>query len=85
MAVELDLLVNAFGRFTCDLNQATTTVVAVNCAPDSEVFLQAVTANAAAEVGAGTIYVSAKAQGSFTVTHANSATADRTFAYRIGG
>ena len=48
-------------------------------------FLQAVTANAAAEVGAGTIYVSAKAQGSFTVTHANSATADRTFAYRIGG
>jgi hypothetical protein len=74
---------NATGRFTCTLNQATTVVTAPNCGPDSEVFLQAVTANAAAEVGGGTIYVSARGQGQFTVTHANSATATRVFAYRI--
>ena len=46
-------------------------------------FLQATHANAAAEVGAGTIYVSAKAKGAFTVTHTNSATANRNFDYEI--
>ncbi len=76
---------NAKGQFTCALNQATTTVDAPNCGEESEVFLQALTANAAAEVGAGTIYVSAKSVGSFVVTHANSATANRTFAYGIQG
>jgi len=75
---------NATGRFTVTQNQATTVVTAPNCGPDSEIFLQALTANAAAEVGNGTIYVSAIAPGAFTVTHANSATANRTFAYRIG-
>lgn len=75
---------NAAGRFTCTINVATTTVTAPNCGPDSEVFLQAVHANAATEVGNGTIYVSAKGLGTFTVTHANNATANRTFAYRIG-
>ena len=75
---------NATGSFTVTQNAATTVVTAPNCSPDSKVFLQATSANAAAEVGAGTIYVSAKAQGSFTVTHANSATASRTFDYRIG-
>lgn len=74
---------NATGRFTVTQNQATTVVAAKNCGPASEVFLQALTANAAAEVGNGTIYVSAVAPGAFTVTHANSATATRTFAYRI--
>ncbi|MCV0371718.1 hypothetical protein [Filomicrobium sp.] len=76
---------NAFGSFTCELNAASTTVTAPNCGPTSEIFLQAKTANAATEVGNGTIYVSAVGPGSFTVTHANSATASRTFAYRIGG
>lgn len=74
---------NAAGRFTCTLNAAETTVTAPNCGLESEVFLQAVTANAAAEVGAGTIYVSSVAQGAFTVKHANSATEGRTFAYRV--
>lgn len=74
---------NATGRFTVTQNQATTVVTAPNCGPESEIFLQAVSPNAAAEVGAGTIYVSAVAPGAFTVTHANSATADRIFAYRI--
>jgi hypothetical protein len=76
---------NCFGSFTCTPNQATTTVTAPNCGLDSEVIITAKTANAATELGNGTIYVSAVAQGSFTVTHANAATLTRTFAYRIAG
>lgn len=75
---------NCTGEFTCALNAATTSVAAPNCGADSRILLQPTTANAAAEVGNGTIYVSAVSQGSFTVTHANSATASRTFWYRIG-
>jgi len=75
---------NAAGSFTVMANAASTTVTAPNCSADSKIFLQATSSNAAAEVGNGTIYVSAKAQGSFTVTHANSATTGRTFDYRIG-
>jgi hypothetical protein len=43
------------------------------------------TANAAAEVGNGTIYVSAVTNGSFTLTHANNSQVDRTFRYAISG
>lgn len=75
---------NASGVFTCTLDAASTVVTAPNCGAESRIFLQATTANAAAEVGNGTIYVSAVSQGAFTVTHANSATANRTFWYRIG-
>jgi hypothetical protein len=39
------------------------------------------TANAAAEVGAGTIYISAVSHRSFTITHANNAQTDRTFGF----
>ena len=41
-------------------------------------------ASAATELG-GTVYVSAVANGSFTITHANSATAGRTFLYAVLG
>jgi hypothetical protein len=75
---------NASGVFTCELSSASTVVTAPNCGAESRVFLQPTTAAAAAEVGAGTIYVSAVAQGAFTVTHDNSSVADRTFWYRIG-
>jgi hypothetical protein len=42
-------------------------------------------ANAATEIGNGTMYVSAHSDGSFTITHANSATTGRTFRYAIHG
>lgn len=71
------------GSFTCTANAATTTVTAKNCGAGSKIVITATTANAATEVGNGTIYVSAKAAGSFTVTHANSGTTGRTFDYRI--
>jgi hypothetical protein len=43
------------------------------------------TANAAAEIGAGGLYVSARTRGQFTITHANAATTDRTFEYVFVG
>lgn len=76
---------NAGGQFTCAISVATTTVTAPNCGATSRIFLTARHINAAAEVGNGTIYVSAVAQGEFTVTHANSATVNRTFDYEIKG
>ena len=76
---------NACGGFTVTPDQATTVVVAPGCAPDSRVFLHPTSASAASEVGAGGLYVSAKGYGTFTVTHANSSTEDRTFDYEIRG
>lgn len=43
------------------------------------------TANASAEVGGGTIFVSSQSKGIATITHANAATGDRTFKYSILG
>jgi hypothetical protein len=43
------------------------------------------TANAAAELGNGTLHVSARAKGSFTLTHANNAQPDRSFDYAMIG
>ncbi|MBS0244091.1 MAG: hypothetical protein JSS20_18120 [Proteobacteria bacterium] len=74
---------NRTGRFTMTINAASTTVAAPNCGKDSVITLTPVTANAATEYGAGTWYISAKAAGSFTVTHVNSSTASRTFDYAI--
>ncbi len=76
---------NAVGSVTLATGSATTAVSTPNCAPGSTPILTPATANAAAELGNGTMYVSAVANGSFTVTHANSATAGRTFLYAILG
>jgi hypothetical protein len=76
---------NAVGSFTCSQNQATTTVAAPNCGPDSKVLLTPRHANAAAELGNGTLYVSAVVPGQFTVAHSNSGTGNRTFDYAIQG
>lgn len=72
---------NAHGEFTLTANDTSTVVTAVTCGKDATVLLQPMTANAAAEVAAGTIYVGTVANGSFTVTHANDASEDRTFRY----
>ena len=78
---------NAVGTFTCTQNEATTTVTDANCAVGSTVLYMPTTANASAEVGAGTIYIATATilNGSFVVTHANSATASRTFRYALVG
>ncbi len=76
---------NAVGSVTLTTGSSTTTVTTANCAAGSTPILTPASASAAAEVSNGSIYVSAVANGSFTITHANSVTAGRTFLYAIVG
>jgi hypothetical protein len=76
---------NAVGTVTLAVGVATTVVTDKNCAAGSTPLLTPVTATAATELGNGTLYVSAVANGSFTLTHANSAIAGRTFLYALQG
>ncbi len=76
---------NATGTVTLTAGSATTVVADNNCAAGSTPLLTPLTASAAAEVGNGTLYVSAVANGSFTITHANAATTGRTFLYAVIG
>lgn len=76
---------NAVGTVTLTVSAATTTVTDNNCAAGSVPILIPTTANAAAEIGNGTMYISAVANKSFTITHANSATTGRTFLYALHG
>lgn len=79
---------NAPGTVTLDANQANTTVIRDTVSSDAVVLLFPATANAAAEVAAGTCYVAQGdiANGQFVITHANNAQTDRTFYYLpIGG
>lgn len=76
---------NATGSVTLTAS-ATSTVVSSDIVNDTDtVLLSPMTANAAAEIGAGTAYVSAVAKGSFTITHANAVSTDRTFRYAVFG
>lgn len=72
---------NAVGAFTLEANEATTTVTSATCGDGSTVLPFPTTANAAAEIGAGTMYIGTVSNGSFVVTHANNAQVDRTFRY----
>ena len=74
---------NRTGSVTLRQNQATTTVTASNIGASSVITLTPTTSAAATEFGAGSWYISAKAAGSFTITHVNSATAGRTFDWAI--
>jgi len=79
---------NATGTVTLATGAATTTVTPTQTgtiAAGSTIMLTPTTANAAAEVGNGTMYVSTVANGSFTITHANSATTGRTFLWAVLG
>lgn len=72
---------NAVGRVTLRANNATTVVPAENCGEGSIPLLIPMSANAGAEIGNGTLHVSAVANGSFTITHANNAQTDRNFGW----
>lgn len=76
---------NAVGTVTLTPSVASTTVTTSNCAAGSTPILTPTTASAGTEFGSGNWYVSAVANNSFTITHTNSATADRTFLYAIVG
>lgn len=80
---------NAVGEVTLTAG-ATTTVVdksvsvaAVNVALGSQVFLTPRTANAAGALP--TTWISAVDQGTFTITHANMASVDRTYGWACFG
>jgi len=76
---------NAVGAFTLTTGAASTVVTAPTCGTGSSVLAFPKTANAAAELGNGTMYIGTVANGSFTVTHANNAQTDRTFMYAAFG
>ena len=81
----LDGKSNNTGTFTCSASAATTAVTDFRAGKSSIILLMPQTANAAAEVGNGTIHVSTRAKQSFTVTHANNSQTDRTFGYVVIG
>jgi hypothetical protein len=76
---------NAVGSVTLTASTTTTTVTDNNCAAGSTPILVPTTAHASAEFGNGTIYISAVANKSFTITHASNSQTDRTFRYAILG
>ena len=76
---------NAVGTVTLATGSSATIVSTPNCAVGSTPILTPATANAATELGNGTMYVSAVTNGSFTITHANSATSGRTFLFALMG
>lgn len=79
------LRLDAVGEVTLTINVASTVVTDIRVGTNSAVVLVPMTAVAATEVGNGTIYVSTVASETFTLTHANSATAGRTFRYIVMG
>ena len=78
---------NAVGTFTCTAGVGSTVLTDSRLTSESAVLWDATTANAAAEFAAGTMYVltANRNNGAWTVTHANAATANRTFRYVIIG
>jgi len=74
---------NNVGEVTLTENATTTTTTDTRIKSQMMIFLSPRTANAAAALT--NVYVSAVADGSFELTHANAATVDRTFDYVIHG
>ena len=72
-----------YGSFTVTANQATTIVSDLRAGINSVILFSPTSASAATEIA--TMYVSANGKQTFTLTHVNSATADRTFNYVIVG
>lgn len=79
----LDGKINSVGEVTLAANESSTTVSDERAGDESVIQFMPMTANAAAEIGAGGFFVSATAKKSFTITHANNAQTDRTFRYVI--
>lgn len=83
--------VNCTGSVTLTANAGSTTVTALGFQSQMGIWFSAKSANAAAELGNGTMYVSAKnsatssTQPNFVITHANNAQTDRTFDYVVFG
>ncbi len=79
----LDGRQNNFGTFTLAASVTSTVVSDRRVGVDSVITLMPTTANAAGELA--TLYIATVTAGSFTVTHSNAATADRTYRYEVTG
>jgi hypothetical protein len=76
---------NCTGTKSLGAGAATTTLSDQLIGGSSVVLLQPITANAAAELGNGTLYFDPPAAGSVVIHHANNAQTDRTFNYIVIG
>ncbi len=78
---------NNGGTVTLATSSATTTITDPRIGADTEVILVPTTANAAAEVGGGTLYQTYPnvTENQAVLNHVNSATADRTYAFALNG
>ena len=78
---------NAGGTLTLTANVASTTLTDARLGFESALHLIPTTANAATELGNGTLRISetSRVNGSVVITHANNAQADRTFRFTIMG
>ncbi len=70
---------------TLTANVATTTVTDARLGVNSALNFMPTTANAAAEIGNGTLYVGTRSNGSCVITHANNAQTDRTYKVTVSG
>jgi len=72
---------------TANVGTTTITLAKEDIGIATLIFFMPQTANAAAEIGAGTMYVSARSvpNNTFTITHANNAQTDRTFGFVLIG
>lgn len=73
------------GTVTLASSATSTVVTDFRVGPHSFIGFMPITANAAAELGAGTLYVSSRGGETFTITHANNAQTDRNFVYCVLG
>lgn len=73
------------GSVTLTDSSATTVVADLRVGVHSVIVFMPTTANAAAEVGAGGMYISSRGDSTFTITHANNAQTDRDFEYVVVG
>ena len=76
---------NCTGEVTLTANAASTVVTDTRVGGPSVILLMPRTANAAAELGAGTAYIATVGKQTFTITHANNAQNDRTYRYAVIG
>ncbi len=75
------------GELTLTAGAASTAVTDIRVSPQSVIVWHPRTANAAAELAAGTMYITDAnmGNGSMVVTHANNAQVDRTFRFAVLG
>ncbi len=72
-------------ELTLTANAATTTITDIRLSGQSVLTFDPKTANAAAELAAGTLYPSTRGNGEWIITHANNAQTDRDFQVSIVG